>query len=60
MDGLVLEPVLINGTAGIYATGERVNAGPLRGALGLTIADGRITGLFQQLNPAKLSVSDLL
>ena len=56
MDGLVLEPALINGTAGVY-----VSAGDgLRGALGITVADGRITGLFQQLNPAKLSVSDLL
>ncbi|WP_127498502.1 RNA polymerase sigma factor SigJ [Actinoplanes solisilvae] len=54
MDGLVLKPALVNGTAGVYATG------PLRGALAVTVADGRITGLFQQLNPAKLSVSDLL
>ncbi|GAB2595516.1 RNA polymerase sigma factor SigJ [Paractinoplanes abujensis] len=55
MAGAVLEPVLINGTAGILVRG-----GSLYGALGVTIADGRITGLFQQLNPAKLLVSDLL
>ncbi|WP_249999504.1 RNA polymerase sigma factor SigJ [Actinoplanes sp. M2I2] len=60
LDGAVLEPALINGTAGIYATGRAADGGPLRGALGVTVADGRITGLFQQLNPAKLSVSDLL
>ncbi|GID25040.1 RNA polymerase sigma factor SigJ [Paractinoplanes brasiliensis] len=55
MEGAVLEPVLVNGTAGLLVRGEKAY-----GALGLTIADGRITGLFQQLNPAKLSVSDSL
>lgn len=55
MEGAVLEPVLVNGTAGLLVRGETAY-----GALGLTIADGRITGLFQQLNPAKLLVSDLL
>ncbi|WP_250028166.1 RNA polymerase sigma factor SigJ [Paractinoplanes maris] len=54
MEGVVLKPALINGTAGIWA------GGPVRGALGVTVADGRITGLFQQLNPSKLLVSDLL
>jgi RNA polymerase sigma-70 factor, ECF subfamily len=55
MEGAVLEPALINGTAGILVRGNG-----LYGALGLTVADGRITGLFQQLNPQKLLVSDLL
>nr|WP_221378428.1 RNA polymerase sigma factor SigJ [Actinoplanes polyasparticus] len=55
MAGAVLEPALINGTAGIFVRGESV-----RGALAITVADGRITGLFQQLNPNKLLVSDLL
>ncbi|MBL7254586.1 RNA polymerase sigma factor SigJ [Paractinoplanes lichenicola] len=55
MAGAVLEPALINGTAGIFVRGDTVY-----GALGVTVADGRITGLFQQLNPAKLLVSDLL
>ncbi|MGK5679491.1 RNA polymerase sigma factor SigJ [Actinoplanes sp. URMC 104] len=58
--GAVLEPALVNGTAGLYVSGESDDGRPLRGALGITVADGRITGLFQQLNPAKLSVGDLL
>ncbi|MCY1142715.1 RNA polymerase sigma factor SigJ [Actinoplanes sp. Pm04-4] len=55
MEGAVLEPALINGTAGVFVRGNG-----LYGALGVTVADGRITGLFQQLNPQKLLVSDLL
>ncbi|MBU2663153.1 RNA polymerase sigma factor SigJ [Actinoplanes bogorensis] len=54
MSGAVLEPVLINGTAGVFVRGA------ISGALGVTVSDGRITGLFQQLNPEKLLVSDLL
>jgi len=55
MAGAVLEPALINGTAGILVRGQSVS-----GALAITVADGRITGLFQQLNPNKLLVGDLL
>jgi RNA polymerase sigma-70 factor, ECF subfamily len=54
MAGAVLEPVLVNGTAGLLLRGA------ISGALGVTVSDGRITGLFQQLNPEKLLVSDLL
>ncbi|MCO8272653.1 RNA polymerase sigma factor SigJ [Actinoplanes sp. TRM 88003] len=55
MADAVLEPALINGGAGVFVRGHG-----LYGALAVTVADGRITGLFQQLNPEKLLVSDLL
>ncbi len=54
MAGAQLTPALINGGAGFYIRGK------VSGALAVTVADGRITGLFQQLNPDKLLVSDLL
>ena len=60
LGGAGLRPALINGTAGLYATGTTADGRPLRAALALTVADGRITGLFQQINPAKLSVGDAL
>ncbi|MBM2617328.1 RNA polymerase sigma factor SigJ [Actinoplanes sp. LDG1-06] len=55
MAGVTLEPVLVNGVAGVLVRG-----GQISGAMAVTVADGRITGLFQQLNPNKLLVSDLL
>ena len=60
LHGASLVPALINGEPGLYATGELEDGRPLRGAFAITVADGRITGLYQQLNPAKLSVGDPL
>jgi RNA polymerase sigma-70 factor (ECF subfamily) len=52
---VAVEPVLVNGDLGLlyevdYPDGQRV-----RVVMGVTIADGRITGIFNQLNPAKLA-----
>jgi RNA polymerase sigma-70 factor (ECF subfamily) len=51
---VVVEPVLVNGDLGLLveAVGE---AGPaLRVVMGFAVADGRITAVYDQLNPAKL------
>ncbi|MEV4349247.1 RNA polymerase sigma factor SigJ [Actinoplanes sp. NPDC049596] len=53
-------PAMVNGMPGVYAFGHYADGRPMRAALGLTVSDGRITGMFQQLNPTKLLVSDLL
>jgi RNA polymerase sigma factor (sigma-70 family) len=49
------EPVLVNGDLGLlfdvnYHSGEQV-----RLVMGIAVADGRITGVFNQLNPDKLA-----
>lgn len=51
---VLVEPVLVNGALGLqyeatFPDGERIQL-----VMSLAIADGRITGLFNQLNPAKL------
>lgn len=51
----LFEPVFVNGDLGLlaevtYAQGQRV-----RFAMAFAIADGRITGIYDQLNPAKLT-----
>jgi RNA polymerase sigma-70 factor (ECF subfamily) len=49
---LRFEEVLVNGSLGfLFEYGEP----PLRVVMALSIADGRITGIFDQLNPAKLT-----
>jgi RNA polymerase sigma-70 factor, ECF subfamily len=51
----LVEPVLVNGDLGLlfdinYHSGQRV-----RLVMGVAVADGRITGVFNQLNPDKLA-----
>jgi RNA polymerase sigma-70 factor, ECF subfamily len=55
-----VEPVLLNGEVGLFTRGHLADGKPLLSAMAITVADGRITGLFNQMNPAKLVVSDLL
>ncbi|WP_433298600.1 RNA polymerase sigma factor SigJ [Actinoplanes sp. CA-030573] len=55
-----MRTVLVNGSLGLLVRGEQANGRPLRSVLSLAVADGRITGLFNQLNPEKLVLSDLL
>ncbi|MGX6603729.1 hypothetical protein ACWKSP_16520 [Micromonosporaceae bacterium Da 78-11] len=55
-----VQTVLINGSVGLLVRGRYPEGTPLLAALAPTVADGRITGLFNQLNPTKLLVSDLL
>jgi RNA polymerase sigma-70 factor, ECF subfamily len=47
-----VELVQVNGTTGLL-----IEAGdpPIRMVMGMSMADGRITGIFDQLNPAKLT-----
>ncbi|XVV12283.1 RNA polymerase sigma factor SigJ [Actinoplanes sp. CA-131856] len=59
-DDAVFTPALVNGMPGVYASGRYADGRPLRAVLGLTVSEGRITGMFQQLNPAKVLVGDLL
>jgi RNA polymerase sigma-70 factor (ECF subfamily) len=54
-----VETVLVNGSIGVLARGERANGRPLYSVLAVAIDDGRITGLFNQLNPSKLELHDL-
>jgi RNA polymerase sigma-70 factor (ECF subfamily) len=54
-----IETVLINGSLGWLARGRRANGRPLYSVLAVAVADGRITGFFNQLNPDKLELHDL-
>jgi RNA polymerase sigma-70 factor (ECF subfamily) len=60
LPGLRTEPVLVNGALGFLVEAEPdIGAPPgtdgLRMVVAFSVADGRITGVFDQLNPAKLS-----
>jgi RNA polymerase sigma-70 factor (ECF subfamily) len=48
------EVVLLNGEPGLFVRGRLPDGQPFRSALAVTVSDGRITGLFNQMNPAKL------
>jgi len=51
--------VLVNGSIGLLVRGERANGRPLYSVLAVAVDNGRITGLFNQLNPSKLELRDL-
>jgi RNA polymerase sigma-70 factor (ECF subfamily) len=55
-----VETVLVNGGIGVLVRGHWADGRPLLSALSIAVHDGRITGLFNQLNPDKLLLSDLL
>jgi RNA polymerase sigma-70 factor (ECF subfamily) len=40
---------------GVYGLLMEAGDPPIRMVMGLSMADGRITGIFDQLNPAKLT-----
>lgn len=52
---LRLEPVRLNGDLGLLVEVEEPDRTRIRGTIAFAIADGRITGIFNQVNPAKLS-----
>ncbi|MFI7541374.1 RNA polymerase sigma factor SigJ [Actinoplanes sp. NPDC049599] len=57
--GVTVEPVLVNGAAGVLVRGEYLDGRPVLFVLTAAVADGRITAVYTQLNPAKLrSVDD--
>lgn len=53
--GLRSRPVLVNDTLGLQFEGDHRDRGRLRLVTWYTVADGQITGIFHQANPAKLS-----
>lgn len=53
-----IEPVLVNGSAGVMMRGTRADGGQFLAVLTVAVADGRITGLFNQQNPEKLVLRD--
>ncbi|MGW4943939.1 RNA polymerase sigma factor SigJ [Actinoplanes sp. NPDC004185] len=56
---VTVEPVLVNGDAGVLVRGRYPNGRPLLFVLTVAVADGRVTAIYNQLNPAKLgSVED--
>jgi RNA polymerase sigma-70 factor (ECF subfamily) len=58
-DGRVrIEPVLLNGDYGLLGEVELPDGTHLRGAIAFAVADGRLTGIFNQVNPAKLAGVD--
>ncbi|BCY15205.1 RNA polymerase sigma factor SigJ [Actinoplanes sp. L3-i22] len=54
-----VEPVLIEGDAGMLLRGVRGDGSRLLVVLTAAVEDGRITGLFVQQNPAKVLLGDL-
>ena len=52
--------VLVNGSLGLLARGELANGRPVVSVVAVAIDGGRITGFFNQLNPEKLLLGDLL
>lgn len=55
-----LEPVLVNGDPGLLVRGKWTDGRPLLAAVGVAVADGLITGIFNQMNPDKILLGDLL
>lgn len=49
-----LEPVLLNGDFGLFGEVTMPDGTALRGTMAFAIADGRVTGVFNQVNPDKL------
>ena len=55
---VTVEPVLVNGDAGVLVRGEYLDGRPLLFVLTVAVADGRVTAVYNQLNPAKLQSVD--
>jgi RNA polymerase sigma-70 factor (ECF subfamily) len=56
--GVTVEPVLVNGAAGVVIRGAYRDGRRLLSVLTVAVADGRITAVYNQLNPAKLGSLD--
>jgi RNA polymerase sigma-70 factor (ECF subfamily) len=57
---VAIEPVLVNGEPGLLVRGKWADGRPLLSVVGVAVADGRITGIFNQMNPDKILLGDLL
>ncbi|GAA3338868.1 sigma-70 family RNA polymerase sigma factor [Amorphoplanes nipponensis] len=55
---VTVEPVLVNGDAGVLVRGEYLDGRRLLFVLTVAVADGRVTAVYNQLNPAKLRSLD--
>jgi RNA polymerase sigma-70 factor (ECF subfamily) len=57
---VTMEPVLVNGGAGLLVRGRWTDGRPLLSVIGVAVADGMVTGIFNQMNPDKILLGDLL
>jgi RNA polymerase sigma-70 factor (ECF subfamily) len=57
-EGVTMDQVLVNGSLGLLVRGRYLDGRPLLSLMTLAVADGRITAIYNQLNPAKLSSLD--
>ncbi|WP_433722652.1 RNA polymerase sigma factor SigJ [Actinoplanes sp. CA-051413] len=55
---VTVEPVLVNGDAGVLVRGRYPDGRPVLFVLTVAVADGRVTAVYNQLNPAKLGSVD--
>ncbi|MEU8611901.1 RNA polymerase sigma factor SigJ [Actinoplanes sp. NPDC048791] len=55
---VTVEPVLVNGDAGVLVRGHHPDGRPVLFVLTVAVADGRVTAVYNQLNPAKLGSVD--
>jgi RNA polymerase sigma-70 factor (ECF subfamily) len=55
---VTVEPVLVNGDAGVLIRGDYLDGRPLLMVLTVAVDDGRVTAVYNQLNPAKLGSLD--
>ena len=55
---VTVDEVLVNGDAGVLLRGDYPDGRRLLSLLAVAVADGRITALYNQLNPAKLGSLD--
>jgi RNA polymerase sigma-70 factor (ECF subfamily) len=58
IDDLTIDPVLVNGDLGVVVRGSYNDGRALLSVMSITVADGRITAIYNQLNPAKLGSLD--
>jgi RNA polymerase sigma-70 factor (ECF subfamily) len=58
MHDVSIEPVLVNGDMGVVVRGFYNDGRKLLSVMSITVADGQITALYNQLNPAKLTSLD--
>jgi RNA polymerase sigma-70 factor (ECF subfamily) len=55
---VTIDPVLVNGNLGVVVRGFYDDGRPVLSVVGFAVADGRITAIFNQLNPGKLTSLD--
>ncbi|MEU4213930.1 RNA polymerase sigma factor SigJ [Actinoplanes sp. NPDC026623] len=56
--GVTMEPILVNGDAGVLIRGDYPDGRRLLSVLSAAVSDGRITAVYNQANPAKLASVD--